>query len=108
MPEHLSEWQRILAIRVKKNSKVPINYLSVEGVQLLLAQSDLSTLKGRRDMTMLLLMYHCAARVQEIIDLTPAMIRLEKPFTVKIIGKGSKARIVALIEQQTGHLKRAI
>lgn len=104
-PEHLNEWQRILAIRVKKSKKEPVNYLSIEGMQLLLAQPDLSTAKGRRDMAMLSLMYHCAARVQEVIDLTPAMIRLEKPLTIKIIGKCSKARIIPLIEQQMGNLK---
>lgn len=48
---------------------------------------------------------YCAARVQEIIDLTPAMIRLTKPYTVKIIGKGNKPRIVPLMEQQVFHLK---
>ncbi len=104
-PEHLYEWQRVLAIKVKKSKKKPVHYLSIEGIQLLLAQPDLSTIKGRRDMTMLSLMYHCGARVQEIIDLTPAMVRLEKPLTVKIIGKGNKARIIPLIEQQIGNLR---
>jgi site-specific recombinase XerD len=55
---------------------------------------------------MLSLMYDCAAIVQEIIDLTPSMIRLTKPYTIKIIGKGNKARIVPLMEQQVVHLKR--
>jgi len=105
MPEHLNEWQRILSIRVKKTSQNAIGYLTVEGVKLLLSQPDLSTNKGRRDMTMLSLMYDCAARVQEVIDLTPAMIRLEKPCTAKIVGKGNKARIVPLLDMQTDHLK---
>lgn len=78
----------------------------VDGIQLLLQQPDQSTQKGRRDLAMLSLMYDCAARVQEIIDLTPAMIRLTKPYTVKIIGKGNKPRIVPLMEQQVFHLKR--
>jgi site-specific recombinase XerD len=51
-------------------------------------------------------MYDCAARLQEFTDLTPAMIRLTKPYTVKIIGKGNKPRIVSLMEQQVFHLKR--
>lgn len=38
-PEHLSEWQRILSIRVKKSKKLPINFLSVEGIQLILTQT---------------------------------------------------------------------
>lgn len=106
MPENLYEWQQILSIKAKKTTKKSVNYLTVDGIKLLLQQPDQSTKKGRRDLAMLSLMYDCAARVQEIIDLTPAMIRLTKPYTVKIIGKGNKPRIVPLMEQQVVHLKR--
>jgi site-specific recombinase XerD len=51
------------------------------------------------------LMYDSGARVQEIIDLKPSMVRLEPPCTVKLIGKGRKARIVPLLEEQVRHLK---
>ena len=104
-PENLSEWQRILSIKVKKSKKETINYLSVDGIKLLLEQPNTSTHKGRRDLAMLALMYDCAARVQEIIDLEPSSIRLNKPPTIKIIGKGNKARIVPLMDQEIVHLK---
>ena len=42
---------------------------------------------------------------QEIIDLTPSMIYLNKPATIKIIGKGNKARLVPMLDAQTMHLK---
>ena len=45
-------------------------------------------------------MYDSGARVQEIIDLTPSSIRLDHPSIVKLIGKGRKARIVPLQEEQ--------
>ena len=106
LPENLYEWQQILSVKAKKTSKKSVNYLTIDGIKLLLQQPDQSTPKGRRDLAMLSLMYDCAARVQEIIDLTPAMIRLTKPYTVKIIGKGNKPRIVPLMEQQVFHLKR--
>ena len=105
-PENISEWQRILSIKVKKSKKETINYLSVDGMKLLLEQPDTSTLKGRRDLAMLALMYDCAARVQEIIDLYPSSISLNKPFTIKIVGKGNKARIVPMMEGETMHIKR--
>jgi site-specific recombinase XerD len=105
MPENLNEWQKILSIKAKKTTKKSMNYLTADGIQLLLEQPDQSTKKGRRDLAMLSLMYDCAARVQEIIDLTPAMIRLTKPYTIKIVGKGNKPRIVPLMEQQVVHLK---
>lgn len=105
-PENLSEWQRILSIKVKKSVKEVINYLSIDGMKLILEQPITSTQKGRRDLAMLALMYDCAARVQEISDLMPSSIRLNKPFTIKIIGKGNKARIVPLMEEEIVHIRR--
>lgn len=104
-PENLIEWQRALSIPVKKTEKTTINYLSVEGIRLLLEGTDQSTKSGRRDLALLSLMYDSGARVQEIIDLTPSMVRLDLPCTVKLIGKGNKARIVPLLEQQVKFLK---
>jgi len=105
-PENMSEWQRILSIKEKKTKKEAINYLTIDGIKLLLEQPDTSTHKGRRDLAMLALMYDCAARVQEIIDIEPSSIRLNKPYTIKIIGKGNKARIVPLMEEEIVHIKR--
>lgn len=105
VPENMNEWQRILSIKVKKAKKSSMNYLTIEGIRLLLAQPNLSTEKGRRDLAMLALMYDSAARVQEIIDLTPSNLRLTKPFTIKLVGKGNKARIVPLMDQEVVHLK---
>jgi integrase/recombinase XerD len=104
-PEYMMEWQQILSIPSKKTEKTAINYLSVEGIRLLLDGPDLSTKNGRRDLALLSLMYNSGARVQEIIDLTPSMVRLGQPCTVKLIGKGNKARVVPLLEQQLTFLK---
>ena len=105
VPENINEWQKILSIKVKKVKKGTMNYLTIEGVKLLFAQPDLSTKKGMRDLTMLALMYDSAARVQEVIDLTASSVRLTKPYTIKLVGKGNKARIVPLMDQQVVHLK---
>ncbi len=105
IPEYLNEWQRILSIKVKKAQKGTINYLTVDEIKLLLQQPDTSARKGLRDLAMLSLMYDSAARVQEIIDLTPSMVRLNRPYTLKLIGKGNKARVVPLMEQEVVHLK---
>jgi site-specific recombinase XerD len=105
VPENINEWQRILSIKVKKTKKRTMNYLTIDGIKLLFAQPNLSTKKGIRDLAMLALMYDSAARVQEIIDLTTSSVRLTKPFTIKLVGKGNKARIVPLMDQQVIHLK---
>lgn len=104
-PEQIDECRKILSIKVKKTNKGSINYLTIDGIKLLLLQPDLSTNKGIRDLAMIALMYDTGARVQEIIDLTPYSLRLNKPNTVKIIGKGNKVRIVPLMDEEVIHLK---
>ena len=103
--DYLHECQKILSIKFKKTKKESINYLTVEGIKLLLQQPDTTTSKGRRDLTLLSLMYDTGARVQETIDFTPSMLRLNKPATIKIVGKGNKARLVPMLDAQTEHLK---
>jgi integrase/recombinase XerD len=104
-PDFLLEWQMILAIPVKKGERGTLNYMSLEGIELLLRMPDQCTKSGRRDLALLSLMYDTAARVQEIADLTPAMVHLSKPSTVRLIGKGNKARIVPLMDKQANILK---
>jgi integrase/recombinase XerD len=105
-PDNLLEWQKILSIPVKKTEKKTINYLTLDGIKLLLKMPDLNTIVGRRDLALLTLIYDTGARVQEIIDLTPSMVRFDKPFTIKLIGKGNKARIVPLMDPTMQILKR--
>lgn len=105
-PERLFEWQNILAIKVKSHEKRSINYLTTDGIKLLLAQPDISTSKGHRNLALLGLMYDSGARVQEMIDLTPSSVRLNVPSIIKLVGKGRKARIVPLLEEQTVFLKQ--
>lgn len=106
--DYLHECQKILSIKFKKTKKKSINYLTIEGIKLLLQQPDVSSLKGRRDLALLSLLYDSGARVQEIIDLVPSMLRLSKPATIKIIGKGNKTRLVPMLNAQTKLLKNYI
>lgn len=104
--QNLSEWQNILSIKVLRAEKKKLNYLSIAGMEMLLAQPDIETRSGRRDLAMLSLMYDTAARVQELIDLTPEAVRIEHtPYTIKLTGKGRKSRIVPLLSEQVAILK---
>lgn len=104
-PGYIALCQEISAIPLKKTAAPTVNYLSLEGIRCLLEEPDLRTASGRRDLALLSLMYCSGARVQEIIDLTPADIHLDFPYTVKLTGKGSKSRIVPLMEEQIKHLR---
>lgn len=106
LPEKAYLAQQILSIRAKRTSQQGMNYLSVEGIQLLLAQPDTDTKKGRRDLALLSLTYDTGARVQEVIDLTPACLRLGKPPTIQLTGKGNKTRLVPMMSAQVNLLQR--
>lgn len=104
-PEMIFECQQILSIPIKKTQKTTINYISLIGIQILLQQPDISKKAGRRDLALLALLYDSAARVKELIDLTPSSIRFEKPSSIRLLGKGNKVRIVPLMDSQTELLK---
>lgn len=107
--DKLPQWQGILTIPQLKTERKTIEYLTPEGIKLLFAQPDMSTEKGRRHLALLSIMYDTAARVQEVADLTMGSLRIEaEPYTVKIVGKGRKARIVPLSSEQAMLLRSYI
>ncbi|MDP2791686.1 MAG: site-specific integrase [Rectinemataceae bacterium] len=105
-PDFLFDWQKILDIPVKKAERGTLSYMTLDGIKLLLQMPDHRTKAGRRDIALLSLMYDTGARVQEIADLTPSMVRLSGPSTIKLVGKGKKARIIPLMEKQADILSR--
>ena len=104
-PIHINQWTEIRTIPIKHSSHEIVNHLTVEGIAAVLRQIDTSTPTGRRNLTMLSLLYNSAARVQELIDLTPASFRFEKPCSVVVKGKGNKMRLIPLDEPITRLLK---
>lgn len=105
--QYLAEWQKIRSIKAMKDEKKSINYLTTEGIKLLLEQPDSRSRNGCRNLALLALMYDTGARVQEMIDLTPESLSIEsKPYTIRLFGKGRKARVVPLMEEQIVILKQ--
>ena len=102
----LAKWQDILSIKTKKPKAPEMAYLTIEGLKLVLKQPDLKTRKGRRDFVLLGLLYDSGCRVQELIDLTPSCFRFDETITVRLLGKGNKARIVPLSETQVANLRQ--
>jgi len=98
-PEHMHRCQRIISIPFKKAPKRPPVYLSDDEMGKLLSMPDMRKEQGRRDATMLSLLYDSGARVQELADLTPRNLRLEIPFHVTLTGKGRKTRHVPIMKQ---------
>ena len=70
-------------------------YLSVEDVDRLLAQPDVSTPRGLRDRALIELLYATGMRVSELVGLRPADINLDASY-LTCTGKGDKQRIVPI------------
>jgi len=74
--------------------KLP-DVLTIEEIEKLLAQPDVNTPLGLRDKTILEIMYACGLRVSEVLTLKTSNI-LYSDEVVRVIGKGSKERIVPI------------
>ncbi len=98
--KRMGRWQEILSIKVKRQERRSVNYLSVDALKFLLEQIPIGNRVGRRNLALISLMYDSGARVQEIIDLSPSSLRLDKPSCIMLHGKGNKKRIVPLQEEQ--------
>lgn len=104
--EMIEEWQKILSINAMKSEGKSLNYLTTEGIKLILSQPDTSTWRGRRNLALLSLMYDTGARVSEIAGLTVDSVRIRsEPYTIRLFGKGRKARIVPLVKEQVTILR---
>jgi site-specific recombinase XerD len=91
----------------RKTFRKKISGMSKKAMQALLAEPDLSTRTGRRDLVLLIVMYNTAARIDEILSMKIEHLRLEaeKPH-VTVIGKGRKIRTLYLLPKAVSHLKK--
>jgi site-specific recombinase XerD len=96
-PEHLGALQRIIGLPFKHGAvEAPIEYLDRAELDALLKSIDRSRHLGRRDYALFAVMFNTGARVQEVLDLRIADVRLEAPPQVRLLGKGRKERICPL------------
>lgn len=70
-------------------------YLSVEDVDLLIAQPDVASPRGLRDRALIELLYATGMRVSELITLRPGDVNLDASY-LTCTGKGDKQRIVPI------------
>ena len=96
--DNIDNIRKILSIKSKKEMKKIMIYLTEEELKILFDSIDTTTKIGRRDLTVLTLLYDTAARASEIIDLKLDDIHLEEKYII-LTGKGNKQRIVSIMEQ---------
>ena len=105
-PEYIFESIQIQNIRTKKHHDGNISFLKPDGIRLLLSQIDQSSASGRRDFTMLTLMYTTGIRVSELTGIRGCDISLTYPKTLVVHGKGNKSRYIAIVKHMVPILER--
>ena len=87
----------------KTGRKLP-DTLSVEEINLLIAAIDRTAKEGERNIAIIEVLYGCGLRVSELINLKISEIFWDEGF-IRVIGKGSKQRLVPLGSIAVKHLK---
>ena len=82
-------------------------YLSVDEVDALIAQPDVSMPRGLRDRALIELLYATGLRVSELVGLRPADLNLEASF-LTCTGKGDKQRLVPIGDEAARWVTRYI
>jgi len=80
-------------------------FLSIEEVDRLIAQPDVSTPLGLRDRAMIELLYATGMRVSELVGVRPHDLHLRERY-VTCIGKGNKERLIPIGEQAAHWVER--
>ena len=82
-------------------------YLSVEEVDRLMTQPDVSTPRGMRDRALIELLYATGMRVSELVGLRPADVNLDASY-LTCTGKGDKQRIVPIGDEAGEWVRRYV
>jgi integrase/recombinase XerD len=80
-------------------------FLSVEEVDALIAQPDVSTPLGLRDRAMIELLYATGLRVSELVSVRMSDLHLDEQY-LTCVGKGSKERLVPMGEAAADWIRR--
>jgi integrase/recombinase XerD len=92
-------------IPIKKIVKIQqMKFFGEDALKVILAQPDVGTKKGIRNLFYMILMYDTAARNQEVLDLKASDIHVSAKDSYAVItGKGGKTRIVPLMQKTVDH-----
>lgn len=101
---HLS--QAASRIRRRTETHKKIRGMSKNAAAALLATPNTSTKSGRRDATLMIVLYSTAARLNEALSMRVEQLHLDckKPYVI-VIGKGNKIRTLYLLPQAVALLR---
>jgi len=95
-PRYMTHCQAIVGVPFKRRPHRVAQYLVRDEVQQVFRNIDCRAPLGQRDDALLRMLYNTGMRAQELIDLDVRHVRLTRPFSVLIYGKGRKERTCPL------------
>lgn len=93
--ENISQNDPTVLLEAPKLKRLLPDTLSVEEIEAILSQTDLSKPEGGRNKAILETMYSCGLRVSEVVNLKISQLYLDVGF-IRVIGKGNKERLVPI------------
>lgn len=104
-PALVAVWLDVKRVRPLRVVARAPDALAVAAVEALIRAPGQDTLRGVRDTTIILALFDTAARIQEVLDLTPADIETTAGGgRVTLTGKGRKTRTVPIMDTTGRHL----
>ena len=103
-PRYLHNIDQILEIPSKHGNIPAIQYLTSAQLERLLSKPNSQDAYGFKDLLLLIIMADTGARVSEIINIKISDIRLAKPATILVHGKGNKDRYVTISSKTVDYL----
>ncbi len=105
-PEYISLCSELSAIKVQKRDRFAgVDYMSEKAVKAMFNEPDTSTEIGLRDQFLMIFLYDTGARIHEVLGVRLCDLKLDETPTVKLFGKGRKARMVPLMDDTVKHLR---
>ena len=80
-----------------------VKSISEKGIKAILLEPDPMVKVGLRDQFMMILLFDSGARASELLSLKISDVILDKTPKLKIFGKGSKTRIIPLMDETVAH-----
>lgn len=102
----LGAYNAVSQAQTPKIPKTVFPYFSAEEIRILLGIPTTKGKLGSRDVTLLALLYDSGARAQEICDIMVGDLTFAKISTVRIHGKGNKAREIPISSDVVKLIKR--
>lgn len=104
LTENIVKVDPSLLLESPKLKRALPDVLSVEEIESLISNIDLSTAEGTRNKAILETMYSCGLRVSELVNLKISGLYLDVGF-IRVIGKGDKERLVPIGSHAIKYIK---